>query len=623
MGSLSLVAADLDQILTSGIEVPRCFARADIRRSTEWVSMRDGVRLATEVYLPPESVAPSIVMRTPYGRAASDTVELCYALACAGYAVISQDCRGTGESEPETWEYYVYEREDSFDLVDWIVRQPWFDGYVGGCGGSYVAQTQWCMALHPEMSAIAPEVGGLGIAYHTARLYMFLNAYARSVGKGAQKAQMALNVLEGEMLAETLADGFANEPLYSPFSTALLAQFPSLRTFTRSEGRRWLIEQYRALPPAERAALVKNALQEPQVTIGSIEAMPSVFGREVAHDAHVFTCMPPEQLCQSVHAPALMITGWYDWGLNDALATWAHLMQFAPRSVSTRTRLIIGPQAHNMPGYHEGLQGHPELNRNFRTHNIVDLLVRWHSAVRANDVGSWPAVIYYLMGANEWQAADAWPPSDAVPFTLYLGSGGTLSSKPPDVGSTPDRYVYDPNDPTPTLGGNIVSYVYIPGSVDVSSVQRRSDVVTYDTAEFTRCVDVIGSMRLVLYASSSAVDTDFSVRLSDVFADGRVIQIQSGLLRARFRNKGSDPQLLVPGRIYRLEIDLWATANRFAAGHRLRIDVCSADFPRFDRNANRGGEAGSAVRAEQTLYHDPDHPSAFIGMAASSNPMQE
>jgi putative CocE/NonD family hydrolase len=171
--------------------------------------------------------------------------------------------------------------------------------------------------------------------------------------------------------------------------------------------------------------------------------------------------------------------------------------------------------------------------------------------------------------------------------------------------------VYDPNDPTPTVGGSIVSSVYPPGSVDVSEAQRRSDVIAYTTAPLERDLDVVGPLRLILYASSTAVDTDFIGRLSDVFPDGRAIQLQNGALRARYRNV-TEPELLEPARVYRLEIDMWATANRFKAGHRVRLDVSSADFPRFDRNSNRGGEPGPAIAAEQTLYHDQEHPSHLV-----------
>ena len=177
----------------------------------------------------------------------------------------------------------------------------------------------------------------------------------------------------------------------------------------------------------------------------------------------------------------------------------------------------------------------------------------------------------------------------------------------------PDCYIYDPCDPTPTVGGSIVSYVYPPGSVDVSGVQKRSDVLTYTSVPLERELDVVGPLRMVLYASSTAVDTDFAVRLSDVFPDGRAIRyFQTGMQRARYRNATGEPELLEPGRIYRLEIDMWATANRFKAGHGLRIDVSSADFPRFDRNSNRGGEVGDPIPALQSIHRDAQFPSHLL-----------
>jgi putative CocE/NonD family hydrolase len=183
-----------------------------------------------------------------------------------------------------------------------------------------------------------------------------------------------------------------------------------------------------------------------------------------------------------------------------------------------------------------------------------------------------------------------------------------LQTSPPRQQAAADSYIYDPNDPTPTVGGSIVSFLYPPGSVDVSEAQRRSDVLVYTTEALTEDLDVVGPLTMILYASSSAVDTDFVVRLSDVFPDGRAIQLQSGMLRARYRNL-AEPELLEPGRVYRLEIDLWATANRFKAGHRLRVDIASADFPHFDRNSNRGGDPGDPIRAEQKIFHDQQHPS--------------
>jgi hypothetical protein len=224
-------------------------------------------------------------------------------------------------------------------------------------------------------------------------------------------------------------------------------------------------------------------------------------------------------------------------------------------------------------------------------------------------------VTYYLMGANEWRVASDWPVPEAKEVKFYLGSDGTLTSEQPQSTSPHDSYTYDPDDPTPTVGGSIVSYLYRPGSVDVSKVQTRPDVRVYTTAPLEQDLDIVGPLRMALYASSSARDTDFVVRLSDVFPDGRAIQLQSGILRARYRDLRGEPELLEPGRIYRFEIDLWATANRFKAGHRLRIDISSADFPRFDRNANRGGEAGEPIPARQTVYHDRERPSHLIAFA--------
>jgi hypothetical protein len=254
------------------------------------------------------------------------------------------------------------------------------------------------------------------------------------------------------------------------------------------------------------------------------------------------------------------------------------------------------------------------------------MLMQWNESVRLGKTNLWPRVIYYLMGAQEWRAADQWPPAEAHPVRMYLRERGALSLEPPQSVSAPDQYTYDPTSPPLTAGGSIVSYVFHPGSVDVSHVQQRPDVLAYTSELLHEELDIAGPLRMTLYASSTAVDTDFVVRLSDVFPDGRAIQLQNGILRARYRDLPEQPALLEPGRIYALEIDLWATANRFKAGHRLRIDICSADFPRFDRNSNLGGGAGTSVPAIQRIYRDPSHPShltvfALSGAAGSAIPV--
>jgi len=607
------VAPELARILKRNVvRTPAQFPVSAIDIKTVMVTMRDGIRLATDVYRPPLARSPAIAVRTPYGRAADDYAGIFMSFARRGYGVVAQDCRGTGDSEPESWDYYIYEPEDGYDLAAWISGQPWFDGFLGSCGGSYLGQTQWHMAMHPRMTTIAPEVSGLGAAINTVHHHMFSNAYARSVGKGEGKVALPYFELESQMLAETLATGYFNEPLYIELPAAVLTQFPNVRSMQPRETQRYLWEHYCSLTCAQRAEFVKQVLGVKNVTTVSVNSLSSIFGRHISHDRHTLPHPRLDELCHSFHAPVLLRTGWYDWGINDALATWDLLMRAAPAELRARCRLFIGPNAHNMPGYHEGSVEHPELQHAHRLPTSFELTLRWYGVVREERIGEWPTVIYYLMGANEWQAADAWPPPGTRSVPLYLHDGSRLSQKIPPQESKAHCYTYDPSDPTPTVGGSIVSYVYPPGSVGVNQVQERTDVLVYTTASLKCDLDVVGPLRFILYASSSAVDTDFGVRLSDVFPDGRAVHLQNGVLRARYRNLEGVPELLEPGRIYRLEIDLWATANRFKAGHRLRVDISSADFPRFDRNANLGGASGHPIPAQQTIYHDAEHPSHLL-----------
>ena len=606
------ISPELERLLTRGESSPPPFGATEVRSETVWVHMRDGARMATDIYRPPLASAPAICVRTPYGRAADRLVGALVSFARRGFVVVSQDCRGTGDSEPDRWDYYMYETEDGLDFVSWVSTQKWFDGFLGSCGGSYVGQTQWCMAMHQGMTTIVPEVSGLGIASNTAHLYMALNAYARSVGKGSGKVAIHYRELERLIHEETLAGGYFNEPLHKPFSDDLLAVYPELKKLGPLEAKRWLWELYCSLSCAERAVFVQRALGTRNVTALDVESLSELFGQEISHDALTVPHVSPPELCKLLRAPALMITGWYDWALNDAIATWEMIRAESNDGVRERSRLIITPAAHNVPGYHEGMAEHPELRSDHRTPSQVGLLVHWYSSLKAGSEAAWPRVIYYLMGANEWRVASDWPPPESHQLSLYLQAGNALSRESPPQESPPDSYIYDPNDPFPTVGGSVVSAVYPPGSVDLGEVQRRPDVLVYTTERLSRSLDVVGPLRLVVYASSSAVDTDFSVRLSDVFPDGRAVLIQSGILRARHRNLPGEPELLEPLHIYCLEIDMWATANRFKAGHCLRIDISSADFPRFDRNTNLGGKEGDPVCATQKIYHDSGHPSRLI-----------
>jgi predicted acyl esterase len=610
--------SDLASVLGSDGLRPAVHTPEEVASSTEWMVARDGARLATELYLPPAARTgrvPALALRTPYGRTAMADVAL--ELARRGFAVIAQDVRGTGDSDADAWDFTIYESDDGIDFVDWVGRQPWYDGFLGGLGGSYLGGTQWCLARHPQMTAIAPEVGDLGSQRSNGvRPHMFVNAYSTSVGHGADKVGVDFSEREREMREETSRGGYFNDPLHGDLPTGLTTRYPYLRTLAPMTARRWLWRQLCALDSAGRAELLRVALgKAPDGDVGvsyaDTFALNGVFPPEMSGEAYLLPRLDAEELYREVHAPPLIVTGWYDWGLGPSLESWGLLQAHGRPRVRENSRLVITPAAHNMPGYLEGVEEHPELDRHYRTSSIVDVLVHWYDAVRADSVATIPRVTYYLMGANQWRTAETWPPPEGRAMTLHLGAGGTLSADPPPASSPPDSYVYDPVDATPTAGGSIVSDVFRPGSTDVSEVQGRPDVLVYTTEVLSADLDVVGPIRMTLFASSSACDTDFVVRLSDVFPDGRAVQLQTGMVRARYRDLERGPSLIDPGVVHEYDIDLWATANRFRTGHALRIDISSADFPRFERNANLGGAAGVPRPAQQVIHHDAARPSSL------------
>jgi predicted acyl esterase len=600
------------------------YSEADIEvRRQVFLRARDGIRLAMDLYLPPASAKrPTLIMRTPYGRDRTDALIL--SLARHGYVVVAQDCRGTGQSEPGQWDMYMYEKEDSHDTVEWVTLQPWYNGRIGGLGGSYVGETQWFMSFHPAMTAIAPEVAGIGKARSNGvRLHLFVSAYARSIGKagGASKSAAGIDAVERQMREETWATGYYNDSLEQPYPERVRERFPELALHEGEAVRQRMIEAYARMAPAERTSLVKFLINAPEINYANLSDVPPVFAG--GGPAFKYVAPSTETVYRRLHAPALLLTGWYDWGLDYTLDTWEMIQRFAPAHVRNNTYLIVTPAAHADLGYREGADSDPALQKRYRGKDNLDVLLHWYDhwlKGRKGAHAALPRVSYYLMGSGQWRGSDSWPPGEGRRLCFYLDSdghangsdgSGTLRELPPQLVRS-DTYVYDPDSPPPTTGGSIVSTLFPAGSTDQREVQRRRDVLVYTSAPLARDLAVVGPLRVVLFASSSAVDTDFTAKLSDVFPDGRALLIQSGIVRARFRNPGRPPSLITPGQVERYEIDLWATANLFRTGHCLRLEIASADFPRFERNANLGGQRGGPVKATQTVFHDPRRPSHLI-----------
>jgi len=285
-------------------------------------------------------------------------------------------------------------------------------------------------------------------------------------------------------------------------------------------------------------------------------------------------------------------------------------------------RILIGPWPHNMTVKFDGLDFGPDSMVALR-----GIQMQWFDQfLKGKDTPllSKPPVRIFVMGANRWQDEPEWPPRAQLEW-FYLESRGHANTLTGDGklemhapgGPAPDRFVFDPNSPAPTMGGAVCCNpkVFPWGPMDQRTVEKRRDVLVYTTAPLKKDMEVIGPVRVVLYASTSAGDTDFTAKLVDVFPDGRAQNLTDGILRVRYRKSLEKAELIRPGEIAKLTIDAGVTGNVFQKGHRIRIEISSSNFPRFDRNPNTGRNIADETelrKASQTIYHDAQHPSRLV-----------
>ncbi len=320
-------------------------------------------------------------------------------------------------------------------------------------------------------------------------------------------------------------------------------------------------------------------------------------------------------------APMLLTAGWYDNYAGDCCANFQALREQAPSAALRDShRLLIGPWTHGINGsttLGEVDFGPAALAENDHTHRWLDGLLHGKTP---SEVMPAP-VRLFVMGANCWRDENEWPLARTRYTEYYLHQDGVLSPQPPGAGEAPDSYIYDPADPVPTLGGNHSVGPYnpglyelaLPGPYDQRALEARPDVLVYTSEVLQADTEITGPIVLKLYAASSARDTDFVAKLTDVYPDGRSLNLTEGVIRARFReNVWGLPKLLQPGEIYLFTIDMQVTGNVFKAGHRLRVDLTSSNFPLWDRNLNTGNDPATDTEmqvAQQTIYHDAAHPS--------------
>ncbi|NTU81647.1 MAG: CocE/NonD family hydrolase [Chloroflexales bacterium] len=532
------------------------------------IRMPDGVKLYADHFRPRAAgVYPTILIRTPYGRPSETRILGPLSMpgprlfAERGYNVIVQSTRGRYRSEGD-FEPFLREQADGRATLDWIAAQPWFDGNLGLWGASYLGYTQWAVAADapPFLKAIVPIITSS----------RFSRAFNPEGVFGYESSLRWTSYLRATHLPGRSLNLGAISQAISPRREAALRAAMAASPFAL----------------ADRAALGETVpffqrwLAEPEV------------------DGAYWRSVDQHRGLGRVSAAVHLVAGWHDLFLPEQLADYTDLLA-AGRS----PYLTVLPRFHSEPalqaeGVREGLWWFDAHLKGRR-----ELLER-------------RAVRLALMGAHEWHEMDFWPPpARAVRF--FLHTGGSLHTEPPGAPSAPgettreefSQYRYDPRDPTPSLGGPVLSPMG--GARDQRPLEARPDLITFTTAPLPTAVDVIGHVRLELYVRSSLAHTDFVGRLCDVSPNGRSLNVSEGV--ARVTPGVGEPQ---PDGSLRLEINMWATAMRFGAGHRIRLHVCSGAHPRWSassgdsRPLRAGALAGPA--ADQSIYHDTRHPSALV-----------
>jgi|SRR5271157_121763 len=543
------------------------------------VTMRDGVVLHADIYRPKaEGKFPVLLLRTPYDKQGERDTGIIFAQR--GYVAILQDVRGRFTSGGE-WYPFKHESEDGYDTVEWAAALPYSNGKVGMFGGSYEGATQLLAAIAhpPHLAGIFPEVTGSN--YHEGWVYQ----------------------------------GGAFEQWLSESWTASLA---------RDTLNRRVRENTNPLAGIERLPLTSFAVQNPVPQ----EQLAPYFFDWLAHPSYdeFWKKLSIEEHYKEITVPVFHFGAWYDIFLGGSLQNYTGLKTSANGDDARRgQKLMIGVGGHAGDGRKVG-----EVDFGSTAEvNITEIQLRWYDHLLkglANGSAEEKPVKIFVMGKNEWRDENEWPLARARTTKYFLQSngsansvrgGGLLAQEIREGKASSDKFVYDPANPVPTLGGPLccAQRLLLPGPKDQRPIESREDVLIYSTPAFQNDLEVTGPVSLEICVSSTAVDTDFTAKLVDVWPNGFAQNLSEGILRMRYRTSREHPEMMRPGEVYKVRIDMVATSNVFLAGHKLRLEISSSNFPRFDRNLNSGEDQARATRmikAENTVLHDTEHPSALI-----------
>ncbi|HEY8398925.1 MAG TPA: CocE/NonD family hydrolase [Flavihumibacter sp.] len=577
--------------------------------------MRDGIRLATDIYRPKgDKKVPIIFSRTPYnfntwidGKLSTRTLEAAYEAVSRGYAYVVQNERGRFFSEGE-WDILGTPLTDGYDAFEWMSKQSWSNGKIGVIGCSSTAEWQMAVASlgHPALAAMVPQGFGAGVG-RVGRFHEQGNWYRG----GAQ-----------QMLFTTWLYGTQNDIIRPRFPVGIkqedLQRLQRYWDMGPEMPRVDWADKLKHLP-------VKDIIKNVNGPIGVYEQMivrkpndPAWYEGGLYHDD-----MPLE-------VPAFWFVSWYDVSSGPNIELFNHVRKNAKtKQVADNQYLVIAPVLHC--AYKRATEntmvgqlsvGDARLDYDELTWSWFDM---WLKGEQNGFKEKNPRVRYYTMGLNKWQTADSFPLPNTEMRSFYLNSGGKantrlgdgqLSLKKPGAKAPADKFIYDPMNPVPSHGGNVccTGNAIQGGAFDQSEIELRNDVLVYTSEELKEGIEVTGFIETTLYVSSTGPDTDITIKLIDVHPDGKAYNLDETIQRLRYREGYDKEVMMEKGKVYKVDLTPMVTSNYFAPGHRIRIEVSSSNFPRFERNLNTGGNnydetEGQVV--ENTIHHSSKYPSVI------------
>lgn len=574
--------------------------------------MRDGIRLATDIYRPKtDEKVPIIFSRTPYnfnswgdGEQRTRTAQRAYEAVKRGYAYVVQNERGRYYSEGE-WDILGVPLTDGYDAFSWMKDQSWSNGKIGTIGCSSTAEWQMAVAAldHPSHAAMVPQAYGAGVG-RVGDLYEQGNWY-----RGGVEQMLFFSWLYG-----------VEHDKFKPRIPAGATQEDLIR-----------ISRFYDLAPENPRVDMSEALSHLPIQdiLQNINGKREVFDKMVRRKPN-----HPDWYAGGLYhddmgfgVPSFWFASWYDVSITPNLALFNHVRNNAEDAeVRDNQYMVIAPVLHcrytratenTMVG--ERNVGDARLNYDEQIYAWFDW---WLKGENTNFKENTPRVQYYTMGSNKWQSANQWPPEDSQLVTYYLNSGGeantmygdgTLTTQLPSK-DNPDSYVYDPMNPVKSYGGNVccTGNAVQGGAFDQRVMETRNDILVYTTDILEEGIEVTGFIESTLYVSSDVKDTDFTIKIIDVYPDGTAYNLDETIQRARFRDGYDKEVFMKEGEVYKIELTPMATSNYFKKGHRIRIEISSSNFPRFARNLNTGGDnynESEGVVANNSIHHSKAHPS--------------